>query len=221
MRFERTLYARYGKRLLDVCGALTALLLFAPIMAATALMSRWRTASPVIFRQARPGFHERSFVLLKFRTMSDARDKDGSLLPDSQRLSPFGAFLRRCSIDEFPQFINVLRGDMSLVGPRPLLMQYLPFYTEEERIRFMVRPGITGWAQVNGRNAASWDDRLRSDVWYVRNQSLVLDITIIFMTFLKVLARDQVIVDAHATMLNLDEERTGIKPKSLVVNGRY
>lgn len=143
--------------------------------------------------------------------MYETVDSQGSPLSDGERLSAFGEFMRRTSLDELPEFWNVLRGDMSLVGPRPLLMKYLPFYTEEERVRFMVRPGITGWAQVNGRNEASWDDRFRMDVWYVRNKSTLLDIKILWMTVAKVVRCDQVIADARSTMLNLDEERARAK----------
>jgi lipopolysaccharide/colanic/teichoic acid biosynthesis glycosyltransferase len=166
---------------------------------------------PVLFRQTRSGYLEEPFTIYKFRTMRETVDSQGLPLPDGERLHSFGIFLRRTSLDELPEFWNVLRGDMSLVGPRPLLMKYLPFYNEEERIRFMVRPGITGWAQVNGRNDAGWDDRLRKDVWYVRNQSFLLDIKILWITAAKVVMREQVIVDARSAMLNLDEERAGLK----------
>jgi lipopolysaccharide/colanic/teichoic acid biosynthesis glycosyltransferase len=166
---------------------------------------------PVLFRQTRPGYREKPFTIYKFRTMIEAVDSQGLPMPDGERLHPVGNFLRRTSLDELPEFWNVLRGDMSLVGPRPLLMRYLPFYTEEERSRFMVRPGITGWAQVNGRNEASWDGRLHNDIWYVRNRSFLLDIKILWMTVVKVVRREQVIVDARSAMLNLDEERAGLK----------
>ena len=199
------------KRLLDIAGAASALLLLSPMLAAVALAIRLFIGRPVLFRQLRPGYLKKPFMIYKFRTMRETADSQGIPLPDGERLHPFGTFLRRTSLDELPEFWNVLRGDMSLVGPRPLLMKYLPFYTEEERIRFMVRPGITGWAQVNGRNEASWDDRLRKDVWYVRKQSLLLDIKILWMTVAKVVRREQVIVDARSAMLNLDEERAGLK----------
>ena len=143
--------------------------------------------------------------------MREAVNSQGTPLPDGERLHRLGTFLRRASLDELPEFWNVLRGDMSLVGPRPLLMKYLRFYTEEERIRFMVRPGITGWAQVNGRNEASWDDRLRNDIWYVWNRSSLLDIKILWMTVVKVVRREHVVVDARSTTLNLDEERAGLE----------
>jgi lipopolysaccharide/colanic/teichoic acid biosynthesis glycosyltransferase len=162
---------------------------------------------PAIFRQIRPGYLENPFTIFKFRTMRDALDVHGDPLPDKDRLHPFGNFLRRTSLDEIPELWNVLRGDMSLVGPRPLLMKYLSFYTADERIRAAVRPGITGWAQVNGRNEASWNDRLAKDIWYVHNLSFLLDTRILWMTAVKVLKREQVVVDARSVMLNLDEER--------------
>jgi lipopolysaccharide/colanic/teichoic acid biosynthesis glycosyltransferase len=198
-------------RLLDIAGAASALLLFSPILAAVALAIRLFIGRPVLFRQTRPGYLEKPFTIYKFRTMREAVDSQGLPLADGERLHRLGTFLRRTSLDELPQFWNVLQGDMSLVGPRPLLMRYLPFYTEEERTRFTVRPGITGWAQVNGRNEAGWDDRLRNDIWYVRNRSFLLNIKILWMTVVKVVRRQHVIVDAHSTMLNLDEERADLK----------
>jgi lipopolysaccharide/colanic/teichoic acid biosynthesis glycosyltransferase len=199
------------KRLLDISVAASALLLLSPVLAAVALAVRVFLGHPVLFRQTRPGCLEKPFTIYKFRTMRDAVDTQGHPLPDGERLHPVGNFLRRTSLDELPEFWNVLRGDMSLVGPRPLLMKYLPFYTGEERVRFTIRPGISGWAQVNGRNEAGWDDRLRKDIWYVRNRSFLLDIKILWMTVAKVLRREQVIVDARSIMLNLDEERAGLK----------
>lgn len=199
------------KRLLDIAGAASALLLLSPILAGVALTIRLSLGRPVLFRQTRPGYLERPFTIFKFRTMRKGVDSQGHPLPDGERLHPVGTFLRQTSLDELPEFWNVLMGDMSLVGPRPLLMKYLPFYTEEERIRFTIRPGITGWAQVNGRNDASWDDRLGHDIWYVRNRSFLLDIKILWMTVVMVVKREHVIVDARSTMLNLDEERAGMK----------
>jgi lipopolysaccharide/colanic/teichoic acid biosynthesis glycosyltransferase len=199
------------KRVLDIVGAALALLLLSPILAAVALAIRLSLGPPVLFRQTRPGYLEEPFTIYKFRTMREAVDPQGHPLPDVERLDPLGTFLRRTSLDELPELWNVLRGNMSLVGPRPLLMRYLPFYTEEERIRFTLRPGITGWAQVNGRNEAGWDDRLGKDIWYVRHRSFLLDIKILWMTVAKVVRREQVIVDAHSTMLNLDEERASLK----------
>ncbi len=200
-----------AKRLFDIAGAASALLFLSPIMAAVALAIRLFIGRPMLFRQLRPGSLMQPFIIYKFRTMREAANWQGLPLPDGDRLHPLGTFLRRTSLDELPQFWNVLRGDMSLVGPRPLLMSYLPFYTEEERVRFVVRPGITGWAQVNGRNEASWDSRLRNDTWYVRNRSFLLDFKILWITCGKVLKREQVIVNARSAMLSLDEERAALK----------
>lgn len=202
---------RVAKRAIDIGGAVTGLVLCAPLLVTVAVAVRACLGRPVLFRQTRPGRHERSFTIYKFRTMREVTGPHGCPLPDGERLHPLGTFLRQASLDELPELWNVLRGDMSLVGPRPLLMKYLPFYTEEERIRFAVRPGITGWAQVNGRNEAGWDDRLGKDIWYVRNQSFLLDVKILWMTIAKVVRREQVVVDARSIMLNLDEERAKAK----------
>lgn len=196
-----------GKRALDVAVSALALALLTVPIGGLAVVVRQKLGSPVLFRQERPGLREKPFVLYKFRTMNDARDVNGELLPDRDRLTPFGAFLRRTSLDELPELWNVLKGEMSLVGPRPLLTRYTPYFTEEERLRFLVRPGITGWAQVNGRNTASWDDRLAMDVWYVRHPSLMLDLKILGMTISRVLRRSGVVVDARSTMADLDDAR--------------
>lgn len=193
-------YQRYGKSLLDLTLAGIALVLFSPVLTAIALFVRIKLGSPVLFRQQRPGLHGKPFTLLKFRTMNDARDPDGNLLPDEQRLTPFGQFLRRTSLDEFPELFNVLRGEMSLVGPRPLLMQYLDRYTPEQMRRHEVKPGITGWAQVNGRNALSWEEKFALDVWYVDHLSFWLDLKIILLTIWKVLRREGISQDGFATM---------------------
>ncbi|NDY41879.1 sugar transferase [Dissulfurirhabdus thermomarina] len=174
------------KRILDLALATAACLFLLPVMAAVALMVRIFLGAPVFFRQVRPGLHGRPFVLYKFRTMTDARDARGNLLPDEQRLTRLGRFLRRTSLDELPELFNVLKGEMSLVGPRPLLMEYLRLYTPEQMRRHEVRPGITGWAQVNGRNAISWEEKFRLDVWYVDNRSLWLDLKILFLTLAQV-----------------------------------
>jgi lipopolysaccharide/colanic/teichoic acid biosynthesis glycosyltransferase len=199
------------RRICDFAIAALALAVSAPLLGAIAVAIRLTMGHPVLFRQTRPGYLGKAFTLYKFRTMRETVDARGLALPDRDRLHPLGSFLRRSSLDEVPELWNVLRGDMSLVGPRPLLMKYLPFYTDEERIRFTVRPGITGWAQVNGRNAAGWDDRLRKDIWYVRHRCFLLDLKILRMTIAKVVRREQVIVDAHSAMLNLDEERAGLE----------
>ena len=193
------IYRGYGKRLVDFCPTLLIIVVSSPLLALVALLVRLKLGSPVLFRQMRPGLHGRPFTMLKFRTMTDARDASGQLLPDSQRLTPFGRFLRSTSLDELPELINVLKGDMSLVGPRPLLMQYLERYTPEQRRRHEVRPGITGWAQVNGRNALSWERKFELDVWYVDHQSPWLDLKIIFMTVWKIFRRDGISQPGQAT----------------------
>jgi len=171
-----------------------------PVLAAAALVVRIKLGSPVLFRQMRPGFQGKPFELYKFRTMTDARGHDGALLPDAARLTRFGQFLRAASLDELPELLNVLKGDMSLVGPRPLLMQYLDRYTLEQARRHEAKPGITGWAQVNGRNALTWEEKFKLDVWYVDNQSFWLDIKIIFMTIWKILKREGINQQGQATM---------------------
>jgi sugar transferase EpsL len=188
------------KRVLDFCAALFGLLLLAPLILVLFALIRWQLGSPVLFRQQRPGRHGQPFMLCKFRSMSDAQNSDGELLPDAERLGPFGRLLRRSSLDELPQLWNVLKGDMSLVGPRPLLMEYLPLYSPEQARRHEVRPGITGWAQVNGRNAISWEHRLALDVWYVDKQSLWLDFKILAMTIAKVFKRSGISQPGHETM---------------------
>jgi sugar transferase EpsL len=184
------MYRRHLKRVFDLCVASTALVALAPLLLILAALVRIRLGAPVIFRQQRPGLHGRPFTMLKFRSMTDARDAEGNLLPDEQRLTPFGRFLRSSSLDELPELINVIRGDMSLVGPRPLLMEYLDRYTPEQMRRHEVRPGITGWAQVNGRNAISWDQKFVLDVWYVDHLSFWLDLRILALTVLRVAQRD-------------------------------
>lgn len=169
-------------------------------MASTAFSVHLAMGSPVLLRQTRPGLNGRPFTFLKFRSMTDARDGEGKLLPDERRLTAFGRWLRRSSLDELPQLINVLRGDMSLVGPRPLLMEYLPLYSARQARRHEVRPGITGWAQVNGRNAISWEEKFEYDVWYVEHQSFALDLRILFMTFARLFRRSDVSHGGHATM---------------------
>lgn len=200
-------YARCGKRLLDLACAAFGLLVFSPVLAVVATLVRLRLGTPVLFRQQRPGLHAQPFALLKFRTMTNRRDNSGDLLPDTQRLTRIGAFLRATSLDELPELWNVLRGEMSLVGPRPLLMRYTPYFTAPERIRFVVRPGITGLAQVSGRNDLNWDARIAADVEYVRRLSFSLDMEIIARTVLGVLARRGLQVDPGAAMLDFDEER--------------
>lgn len=197
------------KRCLDLLVAALALLaLTLPLLVLAALI-RGKLGSPVLFRQVRPGLHGKPFEMVKFRTMTDERGADGALLPDAQRLTSFGRFLRASSLDELPELWNVIKGDMSLVGPRPLLMEYLPLYTAEQARRHEVRPGITGWAQVNGRNAISWQDKFEMDVWYADHRSVCLDIKILCLTVRKVLVRDGISAAGEATMPRF----TGDHPK--------
>jgi lipopolysaccharide/colanic/teichoic acid biosynthesis glycosyltransferase len=188
------------KRTFDVVVVLVAAPVWAPVLLLLWLVVRRQLGRPALFRQVRPGLHGRPFALVKFRTMTDARDAAGRLLPDAERLTPFGRLLRSTSLDELPELWNVLRGDMSLVGPRPLLMEYLPLYTAEQARRHAVRPGITGWAQVNGRNAIGWTERFRLDVWYVDHRSFWLDLRIILITLLRVFQRHGVSAEGEATM---------------------
>lgn len=188
------------KRLFDFLVAFCAMLALLPVIVAVALLIRFKLGSPILFTQDRPGLNGKIFKMMKFRTMLDAKDKQGNLLPDHERMTKFGAFLRSTSLDELPGLFNVLKGDMSLVGPRPLLVQYLPLYNTEQARRHNVRPGITGWAQVNGRNAISWEDKFKLDVWYVDNQSLLLDFKILLLTVKKVFVREGISADGHVTI---------------------
>ena len=188
------------KRFFDIVIAALALLLLAIPLLVLIWQVRRKLGSPVFFRQTRPGLDGRPFQMVKFRTMTDAHGPDGQLQPDADRLTPFGRFLRSTSLDELPELFNVLKGDMSLVGPRPLLMEYLPLYSPAQRRRHEVRPGITGWAQVNGRNALSWEEKFKLDVWYVDHCSLWLDIKILWLTVRKVLVREGISADGEATM---------------------
>ena len=187
------------KRIFDLVAVIAGLLLIWPLILLLALLVRLKIGAPIFFSQTRPGLHGKPFVMYKFRTMTNERDSEGNLLPDAIRLTPFGKFLRSTSLDELPELINVFKGEMSLVGPRPLLMEYLPLYSPEQARRHDVRPGVTGWAQVNGRNAISWDDKFKLDVWYVDNQSLWLDIKILWMTLAKVFKREGISQDGQAT----------------------
>lgn len=191
---------RHFKALADRVAALLALLLLSPLLVMILLLVRWRLCAPVLFRQQRPGYRRRPFWLLKFRTMTNARDARGALLPDAQRLTPLGRWLRATSIDELPELINILRGEMSFIGPRPLLMQYLPLYSPEQARRHDVKPGFSGWAQINGRNAISWEEKFRLDVWYVEHQSFWLDVHIFLLTIWKVIRREGISAAGDATM---------------------
>jgi sugar transferase EpsL len=187
------------KRLFDLAATVPSVIILTPIFILIGFFVRMKIGSPVLFRQERPGLYGKPFTIYKFRTMTDERDGNGNLLPDGERLTRLGRFLRKTSIDELPEFFNVIKGEMSIVGPRPLLMQYLDRYTPEQARRHEVKPGITGWAQVNGRNAISWEDKFKLDVWYVDNWSLWLDVKIIFMTILKILRREDINQPGQAT----------------------
>tara|TARA_R110002124_G_scaffold91090_3_gene232023 strand:+ start:3564 stop:4160 length:597 start_codon:yes stop_codon:yes gene_type:complete len=188
------------KRMLDMIGAVVGLMALSPVLAVVAIMIRSQMGAPVLFHQVRPGRHSKPFRMVKFRTMRHAIDANGDPLPDSERLTGFGKFLRSSSLDELPELWNVLKGDMSLVGPRPLLMEYLPLYSPEQARRHEVRPGVTGWAQVNGRNAISWDEKFELDVWYVDNRTLRLDSKIIWLTIRKVFKREGISAAGEVTM---------------------
>ncbi len=194
------MYQKYIKRFFDIVLSIAAITLLSPVLIVLAIMVRVKLGSPVLFRQKRPGYHGEIFGLMKFRTMTDERDENGELLPDEVRLTPFGKKLRSTSLDELPEFFNILKGEMSFVGPRPLLVQYLPLYNEEQAHRHDVLPGLTGWAQVNGRNAISWEKKFEYDVYYTRNISFLLDLKIVFMTVGRVIKRDGISSETHATM---------------------
>jgi len=192
------------KRLFDVLLSLFLMILFLPIFIVVSILIYMKMGSPILFRQQRPGLNEKIFGIYKFRTMTDERDESGALLPDEKRLIGIGKFIRSTSLDELPQIFNVLKGDMSFVGPRPLLVEYLPLYNDKQKRRHSVKPGITGWAQVNGRNAISWEQKFEYDVWYVDNQSFLLDMKILWLTFLKVIKRSDVTPDNQLIMERFD-----------------
>ena len=201
------MYRKYIKRLLDIIISLTALIILSPIMLVVAILVRCKLGTPVIFHQDRPGYQEKVFKLCKFRSMTDERDAEGNLLPDKVRLTKFGKMLRATSLDELPELWNILKGDMSLIGPRPLLVKYLPLYNEFQKHRHDVKPGLTGWAQVNGRNSISWEERFEMDVYYVNNQSFLLDLKILFKTVAVVFKHSDINSSTDATM----EAFTGTK----------
>ena len=207
MKHKASFYEKYIKRLMDIVLSGGALIVLSPVLLVTAILVRTKLGSPVIFCQERPGKDEKVFKLYKFRSMTDQRDTCGNLLPDEVRLTKFGKLLRSTSLDELPELWNILRGDMSIVGPRPLLVRYLPRYNEEQKHRHDVRPGLTGWAQVNGRNAISWEEKFRLDVWYVENLSFWVDMKTIFLTVKKVFCREGISSETAATM----EEFMGTK----------
>ena len=201
------MYQKYFKRPLDFIMALLGLIILSPLLLVIAILVRIKLGSPVIFKQPRPGLNEEIFTLYKFRTMTDERDGNGELLPDEVRLTSFGKFLRSTSLDELPELWNILKGDMSFVGPRPLLVRYLPYYTEEERQRHTVRPGLTGLSQVNGRNLLAWDKRLELDVQYAKNISFISDAEIMCLTLRKVVQREDILVGADHVLQDLNAER--------------
>ena len=218
-------YCRYIKRILDICCALAAMIVFCWLYAIVAVLVRVKLGSPVIFKQVRPGKidpktgKEAEFCLCKFRTMTDERDADGNLLPDDVRLTKFGRLLRSTSLDELPEAWNILKGDMSVIGPRPLLVGYLPYYTKEERHRHDVRPGLSGWAQVNGRNALTWEEKFSYDVEYVKNCSFVFDVKIVIQTVLKTIKRSDILIGKQFTVGKLlDERKDWIKTPEGAIN---
>ena len=190
MKTQNTFYAEYGKRWFDLLLTVPGFVAISPLLGLIALLVRLNLGSPVLFKQVRPGLHGKPFTIYKFRTMTDARDLKGNLLPDAARLTKLGRFLRSNSLDELPELWNVIKGDMSLVGPRPLRMEYLPLYTKEQNRRHEVKPGITGCAQVNGRNTITWEEKFSFDVWYVDHISLCMDLKILFLTFIKIFKRE-------------------------------
>ncbi|MDE7417283.1 MAG: sugar transferase [Lachnospiraceae bacterium] len=207
------MYQKYIKRLLDIVISLMALIILSPVLLIVAVLVRIKLGSPVIFHQERPGYHEKVFKLCKFRSMTNERGADGELLPDEVRLTKFGKMLRTTSLDELPELWNILKGDMSLIGPRPLLVSYLPYYTNEERLRHSVRPGLTGLAQVRGRNLLDWDRRIATDVEYVRNLSFVMDVKIFCMTICKVLTHEDIEVNTNQVEGNFAEIRKAKQKK--------
>ena len=207
MQKRSMIYSKYIKRLLDILISLTFIVLFSWLYLILVILVRIKLGSPVLFCQERPGYNEKIFKLYKFRTMTDKRDEKGNLLPDSERLTKFGSMLRSTSLDELPEMFNILKGDMSLIGPRPLLVEYLPYYTEEERLRHSVRPGLTGLAQVSGRNYLAWDNRLAKDVEYVNHISFIMDVKIIIKTIMVVFKKEDVSVDTNVVEGYLWDER--------------
>ena len=201
------MYAKYIKRILDFILSFIALIVLSPVFLIIAILVRIKLGSPIIFKQERPGKDEKIFTLYKFRTMTDKKDENGNLLPDSERLTKFGKILRSTSLDELPELFNILKGDMAIVGPRPLLVKYLPYYTDEERHRHDVRPGLTGLAQIHGRNTTNWTDRFRYDVNYTKNITFLGDIKILLKTVIKVVKKEDILVGKDKVMENLDVER--------------
>lgn len=204
------MYKNYIKRILDILVALVGLLILSPIFILVTIALYFANQGKPFFFQERPGKDERIFKIIKFKSMNDKKDADGNLLPDAERLTKVGSFVRKTSLDEIPQLINVLKGDMSLIGPRPLLVQYLPYYTEREKLRHIVRPGITGFAQVNGRNTVNWDERLEMDVQYVENISFINDMKILFQTIMNVINRKDIVIIPGELYTTLDKHRINV-----------
>ena len=210
MKPKNTFYTKNGKRLFDLLLAFPGFLLASPLIGIIALLVRLQLGSPILFQQVRPGLHGNPFTIYKFRTMTDGKDKFGNFLPNNERLIPFGRILRSTSMDELPEIINVIKGEMSLVGPRPLRIEYLPLYSKEQFARHDVKPGITGWAQIKGRNSIAWEEKFKLDVWYVQNRSFSLDLKILFLTIIKVFRREDI----------NQSERQAMKPfKGIKLNG--
>lgn len=207
MHYKKTIYNLYIKRFMDFLLASIALIILCPIVLFIAVAVKIFLGSPVLFKQERPGLHEKKITIYKFRTMTNKRDDKGKLLPDSERLTKFGKLLRTTSLDELPELINIVKGDMSIVGPRPLLVEYLPYYSKQERKRHSIRPGLTGLAQISGRNFVSWKERLEKDIEYVEKVNILLDIKIILLTIIKVLKRENLAVDTNCVEPNFAEER--------------
>ena len=201
------MYRKYIKRILDFILSFVAIVILSPVLLIVAILVRTKLGTPVIFKQERPGLNERIFTLYKFRTMTDERDEEGNLLPDEIRLTKFGKLLRSTSLDELPELFNILKGDMAIVGPRPLLIEYLPFYKDNERIRHAVKPGLTGWSQINGRNATSWEERFAKDTEYIEKMSFVFDVKIILKTVDKVIKRSDILVGKEIPAGRLDNYR--------------
>lgn len=208
------MYAKYIKRILDLILSLMALIVLMPLMIIIGILVRINLGSPIIFKQKRPGKNEKIFALYKFRTMTDKRDIDGNLLPDEYRLTKFGKFLRSTSLDELPELINIIKGDMAIVGPRPLLVEYLPYYTEEEKHRHDVRPGLTGLAQVNGRNAISWEEKLKYDTEYIKKISFYSDLKIIFKTIKKTIKREDILMGNEFVVGKFIDQRKNKKERA-------
>lgn len=205
---KETCYQKYIKRFIDIVLSLVAIIILSPLLLILYVLVKFKLGSPVIFTQKRPGKNEKIFKLYKFRSMTDKKDENGNLLPDDQRLTSFGRKLRSTSLDELPELFNILKGDMSIVGPRPLLVEYLPFYKEEERKRHDVTPGLTGWAQINGRNASSWEEKFENDIYYVNNLNFLFDLKIVVMTFFKVFKKSDILVGKEIPAGRLDDYRS-------------